>query len=165
MIWDATIELGRLEDQLEVVQVTDRISQLKSDYAFAVRKFDQNPDQYNQRRLQKIEEDMKFFNNILYFWKKNYEAMHSLSVACERQARAINEGERLLGLIEDLREGYKYEMSMNATLLAWLCDAKLYNNGLDVVRTDRMEQTISKLSAMVGRFLKLMDLKIKELTR
>ena len=92
MIFDIDIELQLLESQPEWIGIQERIVSLNDQLQRNVIAFDKSPDKYNQKRIEKTESDIKFFENILLFWASNYQKLKNLSQAVNHQVEASNNG-------------------------------------------------------------------------
>ncbi len=160
MIFDIKTELQLLESQPEWIGIQERIVNLNNDLEKAIFNFDKNPDRFNQKRIEKAESEIKFFENILLFWASNYQKMKNLTVAIEHQIHASNEGAKLLELIDDLRMAYTLEGDTQMVLCKTFIELAK-SKGLS---TDQMKQSFSKLHAKIKEYWNHMNKQLNEIT-
>ena len=160
MIFDIKTELQLLESQPEWVGIQERIVNLNNDLQYAVKSFDTRPDKYNQKRVEKAESEIKFFENILLFWATNYKNLENLSKTFEHQVEASNNGAKLLELIDDLKEAHTLEgetqMIISKTFIE-LVESKGLN-------ADQMKLSFSKLRAKINEYWKHMNKRLNDIT-
>ncbi len=127
MIFDSEIELKNIEIQPEWCGVMDRVKILNEDKNRLIQRFDRDPKEWVQKQIEKHDEEIKFFENILLFWSRNYKNMQHLSDKVNLQVKIVNEGEKLAGLIDDLRTAFKYQEEENLIIIQTfikLCEQK-----------------------------------------
>ena len=160
MIFDINIELKLLESQPEWVGIQERIVSLNDNLQRQVIAFDKSPDKFNQKRIEKAESEIKFFENILLFWASNYQKMKNLSQAVDHQVEASNNGAKLLELIDDLRIAHKFEYEENIILsetFIKLAEKK-------EIDTTNLKQSFSKLHSKIKEYWIHMNKRINEIT-
>lgn len=160
MIFDIEIELKLLESQPEWIGIEERIKDLKNDHEKAIFNFDKNPDRFNQKRIEKAESEIKFFENILLFWALNYQKMKNLSAAVEHQVHASNQGAKLLELIDDLRMAYTLEDDTQMIL----CETFINLAKSKGLSTEQMKQSFSKLHSKIKEYWNHMNKRLNEIT-
>lgn len=159
MIFDPYTELQNLEKQPEWCQVQAKIEKLQKSMGFYVSKFDSDPKDWIQKKINEIEEDLNLFRNILIFWKRNYTNMEQVCHHVTEQAKAANEGSKIMELIDDLRTAYKYESDHNVILsetFIRLCKHK----GMEV---DKMNSALDELRKNVIDYKKHINNRLKEI--
>ena len=160
MIFDIDIELKLLESQPEWVGIEERIVSLNDQLQRNVITFDKSPDKFNQKRIEKIESEIKFFENILLFWATNYKNLENLSKTFEHQVEASNNGVKLLELIDDLRMAHTLEgetqMILSKTFIE-LAESKGLN-------ADQMKESFSKLRAKINEYWNHMNKRLNDIT-
>lgn len=127
MIFDSEIELKNIESQPEWCGVMDRVKKLNEDKNRLIQRFDREPKEWIQKQIEKQDTEIKFFENILLFWSRNYKNMQHLSAKINMQVKVANKGEKLAGLIDDLRTAYKYQEDENLIIIQTfikLCEQK-----------------------------------------
>jgi hypothetical protein len=164
MIFDPHIELQNLESQPEWCGVMDRVKQLNEEKNKLIHRFDKEPKEWIQKAIEKQDEEIKFFENILLFWSRNYRNLENFSKAIDAQIKVSNNGARILSLIEDLKIAYSYDNKMELVLSeTFIKLAK--SKGLD---TDKMNEALNDLRFTVRDYKKHMfkDLNkaVKEVT-
>jgi hypothetical protein len=158
-IFDPVIELQILESQPEWIDINSRIETLKNDLIVLNKRLDRDPMEWVAKRISKIENEIKFFENIILFWATNYNKLKKVSEAFEKQAKIYNCGADLADLIEDLRMMLKYERDENLLLMETF--VKLASNkGLD---SDKFNSAMSKLRDKTKQYIDYVNTKIEEI--
>lgn len=127
MIFDAKIELENIEKQPEWCGVIERVKKLNEEKNRLINRFDSDPKEWLQKSIEKVDEDIKFFENILLFWSRNYKNLQFFSESIKSQIDVVNKGADLTGLIDDLRTAYKYQEDENLIIIETfikLCEQK-----------------------------------------
>ena len=160
MIFDIDIELNLLESQPEWIGIQERIVSLNDQLQRNVNAFDKSPDKFNQKRIEKAESDIKFFENILLFWASNYQKMKNLSQVVNHQVEASNNGAKLLELIDDLRMAYTLEGETQMILSNTFIEL-VESKGLNA---NQMKESFSKLRAKINEYWNHMNKRLNEIT-
>jgi len=164
MIFDKQIELELLENQPEWCGINDRIKEIIEKRNKLIARFDKEPLEWIQKAIEKEDQEIKFFQNILYFWASNYAKLSKVSEAVERQAKVANNGEHILSMIDDLRMAYTYQDKLDfiqCQTIIDLCKIK----GKD---TEKMEEALHKFKHLIKEYQKFMyasiDKEVKRVT-
>lgn len=160
MIFDIDIELKLLESQPEWVGIEERILNLNDQLHRNVIAFDKNPDKFNQKRIEKTESEIKFFENILLFWATNYKNLENLSKTFEHQVESSNNGAKLLELIDDLRMANTLEANTQMILSNTFIEL-VESKGLNA---DQMKESFSKLRSKINEYWNHMNKRLNDIT-
>lgn len=109
-------ELEFIESQPEWVGINKRVKDLLFQKENLVKKFDEKHSEWLQKSIEKCDEEIKFFENILLFWAANYKKLERFAKSIDHQIQVINKGADLLELIDDLKIAYTYAEKENIIL-------------------------------------------------
>jgi hypothetical protein len=117
MILDFDIELENIEKQPEWCKVMDRVRQLKDEKNRLIIRLDKDPKEWIQKSIEKCDSEIKFFENILLFWSRNYRNLEAYKKTMDKQIEVSNHGAKLTGLIDDLRTAFRYQENENLVII------------------------------------------------
>ena len=159
MIFDSEIELKLLESQPEWCGVMSRVKELNEQKNQFINRLDKDPKEWIQKSIEKCDQEIKFFENILLFWSSNYAKLKSVSEAVEKQVKAANEGEKLLSLIDDLNIAYDYERNENIILSETFIKLAQTKG----IETEKINKVLQNLRVNVRDYLKHINKKINDI--
>jgi hypothetical protein len=152
MIFDLQIELENLQKQPEYIGVSKKIDSLIS-----LRKY--YYDQYQKRehdtllkKMEEVDNDIQLFQNILLFWKRNYEMVANLQKSFAEQVEAANKGGQLLTVIKDLNMVLEFETDYSNEVNKLLLTA--YESKMD---TSKMTDALNSLRHKVKDYIKAIN--------
>jgi hypothetical protein len=164
MIFDIEIELSWLEKQPEWCGIMAKVKEINNQKNKLIHRFDQDPKEWIQKAINKCDDEIKFFENILLFWSRTYSKMESIPKIIDNQAKLSNNGAKILDLIEDLKAAYTYDCKLDLVLTETFI--KLANE--KGMNTDKMDKSLHDLRIIVRDYQKHMfkqlDSEVKKAT-
>lgn len=129
MIIDFNIELNDLESQPEWIGVDLRIKELTKERDNLSNRFEKDPQEWINKRLNQVQKDIDLFTGIIAFWSMNHEKMKLFKKLFEENASETNDRQRLLQQIDDLNflveNNYSLIIMTNEVILEKFRDDKL----------------------------------------
>ena len=145
MILDFNIELEQLESQPEWIGVDQKIKELVKEKEWLVHKFEKDPKEWINKRLNELEKDIDLFKSILAFWGINHEKMKHFKKLFEEHSTDINERQDLLQLVEDQKMIIKHDIELIEM------DAMIFR---DILKRKDISEGLIKLKNKVNEYFK-----------
>lgn len=163
MIFDSEVELKLLESQPEWCGILEKVKEINNKKNSYIARFDKDPKEWIQKAIDACDQDIKFFENILLFWSTTYKKMAMVSDAVYNQSKIVNEGYRILSLIEDLKIGYTYDIKLDM-VLSQACIDMAKEKGMN---TDKMDKVLTDLRSTIREYrdhmFKALDSEVKNI--
>lgn len=150
MIFDPEVELKNIEGQPEWIGVKEKITSLKKKRADLMANYEKYGNDKTLGLVDRVDEDIHLFQNIISFWILNYQKMQRLYDSFESSIKEINKGADQINLINDLKMAYNYERKENEILAQTFIDL-VEKKGMDV---KTMDKALNNLRHLVKDYLK-----------